>query len=65
MSEEEYWQSLARIGELMDARPGTLEFVELGRLVWQVETYENEHYPIPEPSAADAARFRAEQEEAV
>ena len=65
MSEEEYWQALARIGELMDARPNTLEFVELGRLVWQVETYENEHYPIAKPTPADAATFRAEQERAV
>jgi len=65
MTEAEYEQALARIEALMDARPRSPELGELKRLCALVETYENEHYPIPAPSPDDAAEFRAEQEGAV
>jgi HTH-type transcriptional regulator/antitoxin HigA len=65
MTEAEYEQALARIEALMDARPRSPELDELKRLCALVEIYEQQHYPIDEPSPADAATFRAEQEEAV
>ena len=65
MTEAEYEQALARIEALMDARPRSPELDELKRLCALVEAYEDEHCPIDKPSPADAAEFRAEQEEAV
>lgn len=65
LAKEEYEQALALIGELMTATEGAPELAELMRLVALVEAYEDEHFQIAEPTPADAAEFRAEQEEAV
>lgn len=49
-TEEGYHACLAKIEELMDAEFGTPEHEWLMELVWMVEQYEKENYPIPPPS---------------
>ncbi len=62
MTEAEYEAALIRIGELMDAEHGTPEGEELDRLSDEVEAYEDEHYPMPEPTPEQIAEFRRDQE---
>lgn len=45
-TEDEYESLLARIAELMDAKPDSVEEKELSGLASMVEKYEDEHYPI-------------------
>ena len=61
-TETEHKKALARIDQLMDARPGTPEGNELELLAALVELYEDEAYPIDEPDPVDAIRFRMEQQ---
>jgi len=62
-TEAEYNKALSRVEELMDTEAGETEnSMELQRLCASVEIYEDEHYPIAKPSAADAIKFRREQE---
>ena len=62
-NDAEYNKTLSRVEELMDAEAGETEnSMELQRLCASVEKYEDEHYPIAEPSASDAIKFRGEQE---
>ena len=42
-------RALARIDEIMDARPGTPAGDELDVLVTLVEAYEEKHFPIADP----------------
>lgn len=44
--EADYDAALARIDQLMDARPGTAEGEELDALIDLVEHYEEQHYPM-------------------
>ena len=60
-SEEDYSKALARIDELMDAKPGTAEMRELELLTALVEAYEERHFPIKRPGLIDAINFRMEQ----
>lgn len=60
-NEVEYEAALARIGELMDAEPGSEAFDELELLAMLVDTYENAVYPIALPDPIAALRFRMEQ----
>jgi HTH-type transcriptional regulator/antitoxin HigA len=60
-SEEDYSKALARIEELMDAKPGTTEMDELELLVSIVEVYEERHFPINRPDPIEALKFRMEQ----
>lgn len=53
--------ALERIGELMDAKPGTPRGDELDVLVDLVEHYEEKHVPMGTPSAVAAIEFRMEQ----
>ena len=62
ITEAEYEAILARIDELMDAAPGSLEEEELEILSLLVEKYEKEHYPIDLPDPIEAIKFRMEQE---
>lgn len=41
-----YELALKRIGELMDAKPGTKEGAELDFLTTCAEVYEEEHFPM-------------------
>ncbi len=60
-TEEEYEAAVARIEELMDAEPGTLEEDELDLLCLLVVHYEEEHYPIGMPSPLAAIEFFMDQ----
>ena len=61
-NEREHKAALARIDQLMDARPGTPQGEELELLAALVEIYEDEAFPIDEPDPVDAIRFRMEQQ---
>ena len=52
---------LARIDELMDAKPGSVEAIELRALAMFCAEYERGTFPIDPPSPIDAIRFRMEQ----
>jgi HTH-type transcriptional regulator/antitoxin HigA len=60
-TEEDYSKALARIEEIMDAKPGTAEMDELELLTALVEMYEERHFPISWPGPVDAIKFRMEQ----
>lgn len=62
-TEADYEAALARIDELMDAKPGTPEGDELDVLTDLVEHYEEKHVPMGFPSAIAAIQFRMEQAE--
>lgn len=53
--------ALARIEELMDARPGTPEGDELDVLATLVDRYEESRFPIGRPTPIEAILFRMEQ----
>ena len=61
-NEVEYEQALSRIDELMDAVPDTDEGNAFELLVTLVELYEEKMYPINQPDAVSAIRFRMEQQ---
>src|SRR5437867_11041648 len=61
-SRKEHEAALARIEKLMDARPGTPAGDELDLLATLVDLYEKEAFPIDEPDALEASRFRMEQQ---
>ena len=50
INELDYKQKLNRIGEIMDANPGTTEFEELVKISTEVDEYENKHFPIGRPN---------------
>lgn len=54
-------RALARAAELIDARPGTRQSDELEILSLMVERWEQQHFPLPAPSAIEAIRFRMAQ----
>lgn len=58
---EDHRAVLDRIDVLMDAAPGTPEFVELKVLARFCSAYEREAFPIDPPSPIEAIRFRMEQ----
>lgn len=62
-SEADYENALGRISELMDAKAGSIEGHELNRWAEAVEKYEDEHFPIQDPSPEDLAEFRKEQQQ--
>ena len=64
-TEKDYEAALARVDELMDAAPGSLEGDELDVLVDLVELYESKHEPMGYPSPLAAIEFRIEQGGAV
>jgi HTH-type transcriptional regulator / antitoxin HigA len=61
-TEEEHRQALARIDQLMDAKPGTDDADELDLWVTLVSVYEDQHYPIDPPDPIEALKFRMEQQ---
>lgn len=58
----EYEAALARIEELMSAKPGTRAGNELELWSFLVESYERQQYPIELPDPVSAIRFRMDQE---
>jgi HTH-type transcriptional regulator / antitoxin HigA len=54
-------EALARIDELIDAKPGAPEYDELEILSTLVEVYEEKHCPIPPPDPVEAIKFRMDQ----
>jgi len=60
-TEEQHEETLGRIEELMDGKPGTAEGDELELLVTLVELYEENRYPIDLPDPIEAIKFRMEQ----
>ena len=62
-SDQDYEETLQRIGGLMDAKAGTPEADELEVLATLVELYEAQHFPMDLPDPITAIRFRMEQAE--
>ena len=62
-SEADYDTAVGRMGELMDAAPGTPEGDELEVLMALTAQYEEEHYPVELPDPISAIEFRMEQAE--
>ena len=60
-TEADYETALARIDDLMDAEPGTLQGRELDVLVDLVELYERRHEPMGYPDPVAAIDFRMEK----
>jgi len=60
-TEQEYETALERIGEIMEAEPGTPEGDELELLALLVEKYEEENYPLPKVTPVEVIRFYIEQ----
>jgi len=58
-TEEDHEDVLARINEIMDAKPGTPQMDELELLTSRVETYEEEHYPMDNPEADEHVAMHA------
>lgn len=62
-NEVQYEDILARVYELMqlDLLPDTEESDELEILSMLVNKYEQEHYPVPEPTPLEAIKYKMEQ----
>ena len=59
-NEREYELTLEEIHKLFEAKRSTPEGNRLETLVSRVETYEQEHYPIPLPDPIDALLYHLE-----
>jgi HTH-type transcriptional regulator/antitoxin HigA len=62
-NEVQYEDTLARVYELMqlDLQPDTKESDELEILSMLIKKYEEEHYPVPEPTPLEAIKYKMEQ----
>jgi HTH-type transcriptional regulator / antitoxin HigA len=60
-SKKDLREALARIDELIDAKPGVPEYDELEILSTLVEAYEEKHCPILPPDPVEAIKFRMDQ----
>lgn len=60
-TDKEHQLALARIEELYSAKPGTIEGDELELLLFLVDAYEKESFPVELPDPIEAIRFRMEQ----
>jgi HTH-type transcriptional regulator / antitoxin HigA len=61
-TERDHERAVARISELMSARPGTPEGDELDVLATLVDAYEAKHQAIDAPDPITAIQFRMEQQ---
>ncbi len=61
-TKKDYNQSLKRLEEIFQAKPGTAESDEADVLAMLVSAYENKHYVIGAPSPLEAIRYRMEQQ---
>jgi len=57
----DYDRALARVDQLMEAKPGTKAGDELDVPTTLVEAYEAKHHPIYPPDPVDAIKFRMDQ----
>jgi HTH-type transcriptional regulator / antitoxin HigA len=46
-TDSDYEAALARLDEIFNAKPGTIEGIEFEKLVDLIEDYENRRWPIP------------------
>lgn len=60
-TEQDYELTLERVSYLMDAEPDTPDGDLLDVLVTLVESYENKHFPIDDPTPIEAIKFRMDQ----
>ncbi|MEO7732858.1 MAG: transcriptional regulator [Kofleriaceae bacterium] len=60
-TEHDHGEAVARIEQIVAAKPGTPEFDELDVLATLVDAYEREHHPIDPPSPIEAIKFRMDQ----
>jgi HTH-type transcriptional regulator/antitoxin HigA len=60
-TEEDYEAALAYVEGLMDADSGSPAEEELELWSLLIESYEEQHHPIPPPDPVEAIRFRMEQ----
>lgn len=58
-NDAEHEAMLEVLDDLMKNTPGSIAIGVIGKLI---EEYELVHFPLPEPTAEEAAAFRAEQE---
>ena len=73
LNEQQYDVILSIIDEIMDAKPGTPEFEELGKLSCMVQDYESKYCKICEPEPKELLEYcinemnltRSEMEEIV
>jgi HTH-type transcriptional regulator/antitoxin HigA len=56
-TEADYQAALTEIEQLFDAAPSTPDGDRLDVLTTLVETYEAQHYPIPEPDPVEAIKY--------
>ena len=61
-SGKEYTKALARVEELMDAKPNSSQEEELELWALLVDRYEIENFPMDIPDPVEAIKFRMEQE---
>lgn len=60
-TEAEYEKAIARIEEIMDAKPGTPEGDELELLSLLVQNYEETNFPLPTADPIDVIQYYLEQ----
>ncbi|GGM98019.1 hypothetical protein GCM10010967_34780 [Dyadobacter beijingensis] len=60
-TEEEYNGAVRRLDALFDAPAGSAEAKEADVLALLISQYEEEHYPIDEPSPDEYAQIRIEE----
>ncbi len=60
-TEDDYRAALERVGEIMDATPGTPDGDELELLATLARLYEGKNSPIDPPDPIEAIKFRMEQ----
>lgn len=60
-TKKDYQLALARLEDIFDAEPGSVEGDELEILGMLIESYEKIHYPVDFPDPVEAIKFRMEQ----
>ncbi|MBO9616686.1 MAG: hypothetical protein J7619_28625 [Dyadobacter sp.] len=60
-TEEEYNDAIMRLDQLFDAPIGSNEAKEADVLALLINQYEEEHYPIDEPTSEEHLRIRMEE----
>ena len=61
MNDQDFERAFVRLGEIFDAEPGTPEGDERDTLADLVAAYDDEHFPIPDPSPRSFIEFCMDQ----